>query len=826
MNELKIKRPSKLLLWLRRIIAVLFIFWLVSYLLIWWLSPAIIQWQANKFLQTAQLRLSDNSSIRINPFVLQLTLNDVELTGAQSTEVLASVGSAIVDVDAFDLFSNIIRFEQFELAGMTLDARRATNEIKIAGWRLDSQAQQASANGSDFAKEQEAVLENGPVWQVKADLLNLEQFNLNIDNLGESHQLTVRHLQVSSIELSGIEQKLSLQLDLLLDNAPVNLTADFYHSDGQGKITTRLAIEQLNLEKLSYLAKPILTQLSGNFENELNAVVQFEPENISAELSGLDINFDQLKLSTAEVNIALERFSTSLKDLSFSVKGNAQPVIKTKFSMANQRTEVKPAGSKDAIVLFEDYRLNDAILDWRDGPLPDISIANIAFEQLKFSQQMQKGESENKPMISIDKIDANKLNFSEFHLSLESLTLQSLIAAISLDKNKQLIGLVLPGPVTAENNQTPEAVEQQKSTEQEDSTEQAVDAIVAQDSTPQISFSLGQFLLTGDSHFSFNDHSVTPTFNQKIGLQLIEVNSIDSRQPQHTTTFTSQLKTDTYASAQFDGSIQLFSEKMNLQLNALVNEFSLPAISPYLADAMGFEMLNGQFDNKTKLIIKDNIINGESKMTMRGMELSSVDPGKGNTLKDQSAMPLNTALGLLMDDKGNLDLAIPLSGDISQPEFGVSNFVAIVTKKAVMSAAKSYLMETFVPYANVLSVVMVAGEYMLKVSFEDLIYQPTSTTISSDQEAFVSQFITLLKDKPETQVKVCAIATPADLPQHTPALNDPLYQQQLLEVSRLRGESFKAWIVEKGEIQSSRLLLCKPQIDSDSKGRPRIEFDV
>ena len=119
---------------------------------------------------------------------------------------------------------------------------------------------------------------------------------------------------------------------------------------------------------------------------------------------------------------------------------------------------------------------------------------------------------------------------------------------------------------------------------------------------------------------------------------------------------------------------------------------------------------------------------------------------------------------------------------------------------------------------------------MLTVSFEDLVYLPTATAIDENQAVFVTQFINLLKDKTETQIKVCAFATQADLPEQATKTQEPLssdkYQQQLLDIALRRAESFKTWVVEKGGIQSSRLLLCKPRIDNSPKGKPRLEFEV
>ncbi|HBY88569.1 MAG TPA: hypothetical protein DEO86_22180, partial [Colwellia sp.] len=92
-------------------------------------------------------------------------------------------------------------------------------------------------------------------------------------------------------------------------------------------------------------------------------------------------------------------------------------------------------------------------------------------------------------------------------------------------------------------------------------------------------------------------------------------------------------------------------------------------------------------------------------------------------LIDQGALPLNMAMGMLKDGDGNVELDVPLSGSISDPNFGLSSIVTLITKKAIMSATQDYLMTTFVPYANIVSIAITAGEFALKLRFDDLEYQ-------------------------------------------------------------------------------------------------------
>jgi hypothetical protein len=827
--ETDVNQPNKLFFWIKRVIAGIFLFWLIVYLLIWSLSPMIFHWQLNKTLEPLNLRLSDKASIRVNPFILKLSLSDIEITTNQSSQVLASIEAAVADIDALELFNQVIQFEQFGLSGATLDVHRTVNNVEIAGWQLNKQQIAEQPQTEQVSN----TSNNENKWRVNADLINLQGLNFTIDNLGHTHQIEVKQLRLNAVNLSDKQQKLSLLVKVLIDESPLKVNADFMHSDAQGQLSINLELDSLGLEKVAYLAIPNLLYMSGNISSRIQARVKFDKQHVAVELPQLELNFKELAFGTSDFDIFVADSKTFVTDSTFEVIENNQPLMNINFSMDNSQFDVKIIATDDRLLGFDKFVLTSGNVSWSDTPLPIVAISSLQFEQLKFSQKdtkvladtLPESSDINQPLVQFGKIDAQSLKFNEQHLSLNSLGLDELIAHIVLDKNKQLTGLVLPNTKPLADKQAELNLPLDKNNLTEVSSSSAKTAQEA-----STTFSLDHLNITGKSRLTFNDQSIQPNFGQSINLERVEIDSIDNRQLNNLTRFIIKLKMDAYSALNLEGKAQIFNDKLNLELNSSLNEFSLPAISPYLSNAMGFEMLSGQFDKKIQLSIIDNIIKGKAELNMRGMQLTSVDPGQGNTLKEQSTMPLNKALGLLMDDKGNLELSLPLSGDVSKPEFGVSSFIAIVTKKAVMSAAKNYLLDTFVPYANVLSVVMLAGDYMLTVSFEDLVYLPTATAIDENQAVFVTQFINLLKDKTETQIKVCAFATQADLPEQATKTQEPLssdkYQQQLLDIALRRAESFKTWVVEKGGIQSSRLLLCKPRIDNSPKGKPRLEFEV
>ena len=184
-------------------------------------------------------------------------------------------------------------------------------------------------------------------------------------------------------------------------------------------------------------------------------------------------------------------------------------------------------------------------------------------------------------------------------------------------------------------------------------------------------------------------------------------------------------------------------------------------------------------------------------------------------------------MGMLKDSDGNVELDVPLSGSTSDPKFGLSSIVTLITKKAIMSATQDYLMTTFVPYANIVSIAISAGEFALKLRFDDLEYQEKQIEPDDRQRAYLKEFIALMQDKEDTRVTICAISTPGDIGLKAGvAVTDKASIKRLLDIGEKREHAFKDHLIEAGKINSSRILFCKPIIDSDEGAIPRMVISV
>jgi hypothetical protein len=341
--------------------------------------------------------------------------------------------------------------------------------------------------------------------------------------------------------------------------------------------------------------------------------------------------------------------------------------------------------------------------------------------------------------------------------------------------------------------------------------------------------SLNEFSLINDNQISFEDNSVEPVAKRKLFIDTLSLGALSNAQDKkdNQTPFELIGRSNKYAHFEFKGFTQPFSQKPIHHLKGFLKELSLPSVSTYVQQAMQLELKSGQLNTDIGVTLEGEQVEGNVVILLQGLETSIADSNEAGELIDQGALPLNMALGILKDDNGNVELDVPLSGSTSDPQFGLSSVVGLITQKAIWLATEEYLMKTFIPYANIVSAAMAVGEFALKLRFEDLPYQAKQIAINKDQQAYIQAFIALMKDKKDTRVNICPISTPADINLNMSGkVTDKNQIKQLKEFALQRAEAFKEYLVKQGGIPSARLLLCSPKIDSSENAQPRIALSI
>ena len=537
-----------------------------------------------------------------------------------------------------------------------------------------------------------------------------------------------------------------------------------------------------------------------------------------------------LLVKTPQNTINLEELAFNANDLSLQLLNNELNDMAGITQLALTNASILGENNNQHIIGFKQLNVSNLSPSTiknnektQQAPIPKATIDALTINELMFSQN----KTNDLPAIAkIKQIIVKNIEGDTGSVAINSIGIDSITSHIILNKEKALANLVaLSSSSTKSSDEVVSKNNIEQTTTNENNTAKKV-ADSTPDSTPFL-ISLNEFNLINKNEMYFVDNSVSPAYKRSLMIDELAVGALSNHQNKKEEKTSIKLlgRSNQYTNFDFTGFIQPFAAKQTYYVKGKLKELSLPDVSTYMKNALQLELTSGQLNTDLEVTLVDDNIDGEVSFNIAGLETGSTDQYEGNIVKSQVRIPLNAALGMLKDSKGNLELDIPLSGKTSDPSFGINSFIALITKKAVMSATESYLMKTFVPYANVVSVAMVAGEFILKLRFEDLAFAPTQLELNEVQNEYINEFIALMKDKKDTQVKLCSISTPADigLTPDTELTQDDANKIKALGIQR--GNNFKTIAVEAG-IESGRMLLCSPQIDRGKTAVPRLTISV
>ena len=123
---------------------------------------------------------------------------------------------------------------------------------------------------------------------------------------------------------------------------------------------------------------------------------------------------------------------------------------------------------------------------------------------------------------------------------------------------------------------------------------------------------------------------------------------------------------DEFGLVQIDSSLNPFdiTEQSKLDLN--FRNLDMPAISPYAIKFAAREIANGRVDVGLSYSINDGELEANNQVVLRDLTL-------GERIEHPGAMdlPLDLATALLKDANGIIDLEVPISGNVNDPEFSI-----------------------------------------------------------------------------------------------------------------------------------------------------------
>ncbi|WP_043308792.1 DUF748 domain-containing protein [Pseudomonas sp. ML96] len=186
-----------------------------------------------------------------------------------------------------------------------------------------------------------------------------------------------------------------------------------------------------------------------------------------------------------------------------------------------------------------------------------------------------------------------------------------------------------------------------------------------------------------DGSANFADFSLTPDFATAIQQLNGQIGTLDNQSPQAASVNITG-KVDKYAPVSIKGKLTPFDPMNSLDIATSFKNVELTTLTPYSGKFAGYRIKKGRLNLDLRYQIEKGQLNAENKLLLEDLQL-----GEKVDSKDAVDLPIRLAVALLKDTKGNIDIQLPLQGNLNDPQFSVMPIVWQTLRNLVLRAAQA-----------------------------------------------------------------------------------------------------------------------------------------
>ncbi|CAM3575992.1 AsmA family protein [Bordetella sputigena] len=241
---------------------------------------------------------------------------------------------------------------------------------------------------------------------------------------------------------------------------------------------------------------------------------------------------------------------------------------------------------------------------------------------------------------------------------------------------------------------------------------------------------------------TFNDRFVRPNYTAELSAIEGSVSAVSSTDPKPARV---SVKGRVYRTAPLtiSGIVQPFAKFLTLDIQASARGVDLPRFTTYSAKYVGYPIERGKLSMNVEYSIKNRQLQASNHV-----RLDQLTFGAKTDSPQATTLPVMLAVALLKDSSGNIDINLPISGSLDDPNFSVGGIILRVIGNLVVKAVTS-------PFSLLASAFGGGGDELSYIAFE-----PGSATLSDDGKEKLKKLATALADRPSLKMDIAGRADP------------------------------------------------------------------
>lgn len=237
--------------------------------------------------------------------------------------------------------------------------------------------------------------------------------------------------------------------------------------------------------------------------------------------------------------------------------------------------------------------------------------------------------------------------------------------------------------------------------------------------------------------FVFNDYTLHSKFNYILEDLIVKAESISSASENIVFKASSILNT----SGRMEGEIAVNPNGFrDMEIRYTINELKVSDFNPYSNYYVAHPFKNGVCYYTSTSSIKDRYLISNHKLEIRNIEVGKKEPNK-----TAYNMPIRFVVALLRDKNGNVNLELPIEGNLDDPKYKIGKVIWQVLKNLISKAAAA------------------PGKLLAKKSgideklLEGITWQTLQTELDENQKKSLDAMISSLQATPEMKLDLVKV---------------------------------------------------------------------
>lgn len=829
----------------------------VMFLVLLTALPEVIRLAAIYALEEAGADAVAIDDIDLNLFTGEVGVSEVTVGPVGEPEF--SLTSLDIHFEWLPLLDKRVELASIALVGLNLSVLEDDGE-----WHVVIPIPAAAGAGSSDSEPVEDDVEPGTPWGIGIHRVSLQDLDIDVDALGVTSNLEIEILALSDLASWAPMDMSEIVLKGSVNGSPIHIDANAQPFSTVPTLETHITLDKLSLAPLAPFVSAYVPDYAGRVSIDTDLFLQMGDDGaIELTQKGtLALAVDRL----SHADVALENSDITWDgQLTVKVPVGAKPLVHTEGVLSSQalqasipavaltvrhggiawkgKVDIDLADLEQSIQVAGDVSVEQLAIVDNQLPVAPLSLERLALDSLALEGlrdiRLQRArlvdatwlqstaEEASEAVMQWNLVQATGIGLEDQHaLNIDRVLVDSVDAEVAITESGKVAHIdayvaTVMQRVAALESEVGEGGREGKAIEsgsvpEEKNVEPSSDAPAKQ---PFV-FVVKQFDMEGGNRIQFTDRSISPVFQDSLHIDTFSVGLLDSRAPAKPTPLDIQLRVGEFSKITGKGGFTpLMAASPNGALDVDVTGLDLTVFSAYVERASGYAVGSGQFNLDTAMKFDAGKIDATNEVLLKQLILTPKNDDLIASVSKQLTMPVGVSLGLLKDSDGNIELSIPIKGDLSDPNVSIRSVVALASVQAVKKGTLSYLKYAIQPYGAILLVGEQVGEMVMEVKLAPIRFDGNQAIVTAEDQAYLPKLVTVLENRPGLTLKMCPVLTVEDLIEgEVLALNE-----RLLGLSTARLGAIKQALVAEYGIAAERILLCRATL---GEGEPRVELEL